>query len=142
LTPIESALRSARILHVCFLVAAGLYLLVLFQLRPMERSVDSLLVYALGFLSLLVVGTGFFLRGRMVVETAARLSINPQDATSLKQWRSGQIVSFAFAESVVLYGFVLKFLGASWNIAGVFFIAGILLLVAWTPKLEVSGSNS
>jgi hypothetical protein len=78
----------------------------------------------------------------MVHEPAARLGVDPQDATSLKQWRSGQIVSFAFAESVVLYGFLLKFLGAGWNIAGMFFVVGILVLLAWTPKLEVPGSNS
>jgi hypothetical protein len=137
----ESALRSVRIIHLAFLVAAALYIAVLFQIRPLERSVDPIFVYALAFTCLSVIGVGFFLRARMVTEPAARLTANPQDTVALKQWRSGVITSFTFAESVVLFGFVLKFLGASWNIAGIFFVVGILLLVAWTPKLDASRIN-
>jgi hypothetical protein len=141
MTPIESTLRSARVIHLAFLAAAILYFAVLFQIRPVERSVDPILIYALAFLCLSVIWVGFFLRARMVTAPAARLSANPQDTASLKQWRSGQIVSFAFAESVVFYGVLLKFLGAAWNIAGTFFVVGVLLLVAWTPKLDVSRRN-
>ena len=142
LTPIETALRSARILHLFFLVASGLYVSLLFWLRPMKRPIDRIFVYAIAFVCLSVIGIGLFLRKRMVAKPAARLSVNPQDAISLKQWRSGQIVSFVFAESVVLYGFVLKFLGERWDVSSIFVVAGILLLITWMPKLDVSGGRS
>jgi hypothetical protein len=72
----------------------------------------------------------------MVTESAAKLSTNSEDTASLKRWRSGVLLSYTCAESVVLYGFALKLLGARWNVAGLFLVVGILLLVAWTPKLE------
>ena len=74
----------------------------------------------------------------MISESATKLSTNPEDTEALRTWRSGQIISFTFAETVVLFGFVLKVLGARWNVAGSFFVVGILLLVAWRPKLDVS----
>jgi hypothetical protein len=138
LTPAETNLRSARILHVCFLIAAFLYVFVLIQIRPPERPLSAVVIWANAFVCIVIIGMALFFRSRMVSESAAKLYTNPQDIEALQTWRSGQIVSFAFAEAVVLFGFVLKFLGAHWNVAGVFFVVGILLLVAWRPKLDLT----
>jgi len=138
----ESALRSARILHLVFVIVPFLYIVVLLQLHPSERPVTPILVYALAFECFATIGVGFFLRARNVTASAEKLCTSPQDTVALRTWRSGQIISFTLAESVALFGFVLKFLGASWNVAGIFFVAGILLLLAWTPKLDVPGGNS
>jgi hypothetical protein len=43
-------------------------------------------------------------------------------------------VSFAFAESVMLFGVVLKFLGERWSIVSIFFGVGLLLLLLWAPQ--------
>jgi len=142
MTPIESALRSARILHLVFVIVPFLYIVVLLQLHPLERPITPILVYALAFECFATIGVGFFLRSRNVIASADKLRTDPQDAVALRTWRSGQIISLTLAESVVLFGFLLKFLGASWNVAGVFFGVGILLLLAWTPKLDVPGGNS
>jgi hypothetical protein len=131
-------LRSLRILHLAFLAATGLYLAVLFQIRPQEKPLDPVFVSALGAASFSVIGVGFFLRARMVTESASRLSANAQDTVSLNRWRVGMLISFTCAESVVLFGFVLKILGAAWNVAGIFFVVGILLLIAWAPRLDGS----
>jgi hypothetical protein len=45
------------------------------------------------------------------------------------------------ASTIVLFGLVLKCLGATWNVASWFFIAGFLLLLAWTPRLNVSAGG-
>jgi hypothetical protein len=141
LTPIESTLRSTRILHLVFLIVPFLYIAVLFQLNPLERPVTPTAVYALAFECFATIAAGSLLRARKVTASAEKLGANPQDAVALRTWRSGQIISFAFAESVVLFGFLMKVLGARWNVAGIFFAVGILLLAAWTPKLDVTLGN-
>jgi hypothetical protein len=51
---------------------------------------------------------------------------------------AGNLVSFAFAESVMLFGVVLKFLGERWSVASLFFGVGLLLLLLWSPrKIEI-----
>jgi predicted acyltransferase len=124
-----------------FLIAALLYVLVLIQIRPSEKPLDLVVIGAIAFLCLIIIGVAIFLRSRMVAETAAKLSTNPQDTELLNRWRMGVITSFTFAETIVLFGFLLKILGARWNVAGAFLVTGILLLAAWRPKLEVSTAN-
>jgi hypothetical protein len=38
-------------------------------------------------------------------------------------------------------GFLVKMLGADWRTAGPFFAAGILLMVLWTPRLDVPSQS-
>ena len=63
--------------------------------------------------------------------------MHPNDPAALNQWRLGMIGSFVFAETIALLGFVLRFLGAQWKIAGSFFAFAILLMLLWTPRLDV-----
>jgi hypothetical protein len=48
----------------------------------------------------------------------------------------------AFATTVVVYGVVIRVMGFSWNIAAWFFVAGFLLLLWWTPRLELPISSN
>ena len=52
----------------------------------------------------------------------------------LRRWRAGNVLSFTFAESIMLLGVVLKFLGERWSIVAIFFAAGLLMLLLWAPK--------
>src|SRR6266478_3490445 len=79
-----------------------------------------------------------FLRRRMIKPSEESLRSNPDDESALKKWRTGVIVSLVMASTIVLFGLVLKFMGATWNVASWFFIVGILLLLAWTPRLDLS----
>jgi hypothetical protein len=47
------------------------------------------------------------------------------------------ILSLVFCESVILFGLALRVLGAGWNVAGVFYAVGIVLMLLWTPKLDL-----
>ncbi len=44
------------------------------------------------------------------------------------------MLSFCIAETITLFGLVLKFLGFDWNTAAIFFAAGMLLLLLWMPR--------
>ena len=48
-----------------------------------------------------------------------------------------KVILSAHAETIALFGFALKWLGASWLIAGPFFALAFLLLLAWTPRLDL-----
>jgi hypothetical protein len=80
------------------------------------------------------IATGF--RAKLLRPAAARLEQSPGDSQALAQWQRGQLLSMVFATTVVLYGVVVRVAGSSWNIAAWFFVAGFLLLLWWTPRLE------
>jgi hypothetical protein len=50
------------------------------------------------------------------------------------------ILSLVLSETTVLFGLALRFTGAPWNVCAVFYAAGIFLLLAWTPRLELAGT--
>jgi uncharacterized membrane protein YgdD (TMEM256/DUF423 family) len=74
----------------------------------------------------------------MIKSSEESLRSNANDESALKKWRTGVIVSLVMASTIVLFGVVLKFMGETWNVASWFFIVGIVLLLAWTPRLDVS----
>ena len=114
-----------------------LYIYVLYVIRPVSQGVQPTFVFALVLLALSDLGFALFFRARKVDASVEVLRAHPHDAAALNQWRIGMILSFCFAETIALFGFVLKILGAGWKIAGAFLAFAILLMLLWTPRLEV-----
>lgn len=141
MTSIETTLRNARMLQLGFLVAAALFLFQLRILKPAEHKVSPIIIASISLVSVSDIGIAIFFRKKLIKGSEERLRGNPDDMTALGKWRKGVIMSFTYAETVVLFGFVLKFLGARWNIAGPFFALGILLLLAWRPTLDLSAGS-
>ncbi len=137
MSPAENAVRLARMVQMACIAATVLYAVVLFQLPHPRKPVQPLLVPAFIFAAVSTVGVGVFLRSTLVFPSAEKISADSQDAAALIRWRTGIIASFSCAESVALMGFLLKFLGVSWNMSIFFFVAAILLLLAWSPHLDV-----
>ena len=134
----QKNLRSARIIHALFLVAAVLYVIVPFRLIRVEsQPPPDVFAVAIGFTAAAVVGLAVFFRMRYVQPNNKALRNNPEDAVALAKWRQGTIISFVCCESVVLFGLSLRITGVPWNICGIFYAVGILFLLAWTPKLDL-----
>lgn len=89
---------------------------------------------ALSLVAISSIQVAHTLRQKLLFAPAAALISDPENAVLLRQWKAGNIVSFAFAESVMLFGVVLKFLGERWSIVSVFFGIGLLLLLLWSPR--------
>ncbi len=53
----------------------------------------------------------------------------------MQRWMASYIVPYALGESIVLEGFVLRFVGASLAQAIPFYAVGIALLLVFTPQL-------
>jgi hypothetical protein len=137
----EIALRKARLLHAGFFLASILYVLIpLVAIKTETKEVNPLVVGAFFLIAISDLGIATFLRGKMVKSAAETLAQNSEDAGAAAKWSRGVLLSLVFCMSTILLGLVLRILGASWNVCGVFFIAGILLLLAWMPKLDLPSS--
>jgi hypothetical protein len=136
----QKSLQSARIIHVALLFAALAYVVVaLYVASPAKGQVPKAVVGGLGLgaFSLLVVA--IFFRTKFVQLGAEKLRVNGDDERGARLWRTGTIVSLVFAESIVMFGLVMRMIGASWNVSGIFYVVGMLAMLAWWPRLE-SGS--
>lgn len=124
--------------HAVFLLTILLFAFLLIRTEHFPKGVLSPVVpIAISLCVCWDIGIAFFFRATKLAPALEALRTNPNDPAALTQWRAQNILSFCFAETVVLMGFVLKFQGAEWKIAGIFFAVGILLLLLWTPRLDV-----
>ncbi len=126
--------RMAQIVHSALLGAIVLYVGITVVFAPPVKPVAAPVIGALAAVAISGAMMALILRSRLVGPAEEVLRNHPEDDSALGQWRAGQIVSLALAEAVVLYGLVLKFLGAEWRVAGTFFAAGALLMVIFTPR--------
>lgn len=129
-----STYSQLRLIHFAFGFTWFLYLGLLFYLRLPEKPVPIFFPIALGLVAILNISAAQTLRQKLLFAPATALGSDPENAVLLRRWKAGNVVSFAFAESVMLFGVVLKFLGERWSIVSVFFAVGLLLLLLWTPR--------
>jgi hypothetical protein len=72
----------------------------------------------------------------MVEAPEEQLMRDAADSDALARWRGGSLVTFVFCETVALFGFALRFLGAPLRDAGAFYVIAAALLVFWAPRGE------
>jgi len=134
----QNALRLGRTLHAVFLLVALLDLwLPLMVIHVDTQGVAIQIVGAFGFVALSNVGLAIYFRSRDVQPCSETLRRNPDDTDAAAKWRRGVILSLVFCISIVLLGLALRIIGAAWSLAGVFYAVGILLMLAWWPKLDL-----
>ena len=138
MTSIEKNLRTARVLHIALLVMVAVAFDVSYRLLPpIQSQASPILVYVVIFCCLNDIAVAGVLRSRMITPSRELLRSSPNDESALKKWQAGVFVSLVMAYTVVVFGLALRFYGATWNVASWFFILGFLLLLAWTPRLDV-----
>ncbi len=137
----EKTLLQVRMVHGAFVIAWFMFVFVLqVVLKPAVKAVEPVMLGALALAAFSSVSVRWMMRGKMLGLSAEALRRDPEDRAGLARWRAANILSFAFAETVMLFGFVLKVMGASWAVAGWFFAGGLILLVLWTPRLDFANS--
>jgi hypothetical protein len=140
-TTAQKSLQAVRIIHIGFLGAAVAYLfLALAYFSAVRQASPAVVPLAMGIVSLSALGVAMFYRSRMVQPASEQLRNNPEDKIAIGRWRGGVIVSLVFCESVVLFGFLLKLIGNSWSVCGIFYAVGIFFMLAWWPRLELPPS--
>jgi hypothetical protein len=135
--PTKLVLRNMRILHAVFLFTQFQFLWLFYFLHPPETGGKPMVVIAFAIVAVANVNVAMLLRRRNVTAAEEKLRASPNDPAAIKQWRLGMLLSFTFAESICLFGFMLKFVGVEWKFAGPFFAFAVLLMLLWVPRLDV-----
>src|SRR5262249_25151365 len=99
-----------------------------------EASYPAFFPIVLGVVCLSEVGIGLFLRKNFITASEVLLLKDPSDQGALAKWRRGNLLSFVLAETVTLFGVVLKFMVFDWRILAAFFAGGLILLLFWMPR--------
>lgn len=128
----KSAVFPLRILQVS-MIAFVIFLIYFSRAaQPSAQSVSVLFQWGIVAVACVDAVAGFVLQ-RMILRGPKQSSPASQKETPLARWRKGHIVRFAMAESVALFGFVLRMTGASSTPVYLLFGGGLLLLLFWLP---------
>ena len=131
----KATFAQLRIIHTAFVFSWLMFILVtVYILHPADKLTSMTVPLAVGVAALSSISVAQTLRQKLVIAPAEELARQPDNAALLQRWRSGNIVQFAFAESVTLLGLVLRLLGASWPVAAPFFAVGLLMLLLSAPR--------
>lgn len=84
--------------------------------------------------------SGFLLQRQIVGHSDKRRRRSTR-STPLSRWRAGNLVRLATANSVALWGLVLREIGGPARLAYMFFAVGGLLLLIWKPGTSPERSN-
>jgi hypothetical protein len=81
-------------------------------------------------------GLGAFrLRNKLLERSRQALAKDASDPKGLKQWEVGHGIALSMAGGVAMWGLVVRFvLIGALRQASLFYAAGILLLLLWTPR--------
>jgi len=133
----DAAFRVVRILHLAMLAASVLYVVVgevvassasrPTDLDPMLGNIFLVLGVGLTFAAIMV-------RQKLVASAQETLLRSPGDGAAVGRWRMAHIVAFALAETVVLFGLVLRILGAPLTTAAILYAIGIVALLIVAPR--------
>jgi len=131
----KAAFLQLRIIHGSFVLSWFLFiLLTVYIIHPVDKLTGMTVPLALGVATLSGISVAQTLRQKLVTAPANELAGQPDNAALLQRWRSGNILQFAFAESITLFGLVSRLLGASWAVAAPFFAVGLLMLLLSAPR--------
>ena len=86
-------------------------------------------------MSVVTVLIAFAFRRRLLPSAVEALQRG--DANGVRRWRTANILSMVLAETIGMFGLVLRIMGGSRRVAWPFFIGAIILLLVWTPRLDV-----
>ena len=130
---LENNVRSMRIVHAVLLSSMILYILMAEKLSHQEPHDIHMIWIGFQVSGLMILAIALFFRIKMLQPAAVTLQEKPADQTALARWRAGNILSFVLAETVVLFGFALRFIGGTTWQSLPFYIVGIALMLVWWP---------
>jgi F0F1-type ATP synthase membrane subunit c/vacuolar-type H+-ATPase subunit K len=140
----DAQLREMRIMHLVLIAAILSYAYVAEVIINPTTELKPVLLKAFLVLALADIAIAFFVRRRILRKATEGLRRNSSDPSALAEWRKGNVLGMVMAVSVGLYGLALRFMGASRPVSVPFYVAAVILMILWRPRLEegVSESNA
>jgi hypothetical protein len=105
---------------------------------PIQRAKPSSIIYlAIALLSVSIIRSLFFFRKKLIKPSEDVLAVNAVDAVAVRRWQTGQLITYAFAEAIAVYGLLLHFLGLTHVQVVPFLVVSFLLILFFPPRLPV-----
>jgi F0F1-type ATP synthase membrane subunit c/vacuolar-type H+-ATPase subunit K len=130
----DETLRTARILHLVFLVSIPFYVVAGEMAHPTETREVLIIVAGLAMVAASLLLVALFVRRHLLGAASDTLRFRATDAEATGKWRAANILSFVLAETIAIFGLVVRVLGGTLEQAGPFYVAGLFLLILWTPR--------
>src|SRR5215468_980587 len=107
----KSAVKVVRTVQIALLASVVLYVVVGEKVGAIQQFNNPVLFYVLSLATITIVGVILVVRRTLVLRSAAMLASRPNDVAILNRWRVGHITTYALAESIALFGLVLRCVG-------------------------------
>jgi len=130
--PISKTQTQIKIRHMGYLLAWLCVLFIVHKMNLRDRTVSSGPLVAFVFATAAAIWSGFVLRKTLFKKSADAFPNNVGEA--LKHWKGAHLIGFNNAMSIAVFGAVLKFIGSSWYVAGIFFGLSMVFLLLWGPR--------
>ena len=130
---VQSPALVMRVVKIAFIVSGFLYFYVAMKFTSQaQQPVTSAFQFAITIVALTCIVVGFVVP-RFVFRAAESKYQSNSALTPLKRWMTKGILSLAFFEACILFGFVLHILGAPlWRVE-LLFGAEIAAMLFWSP---------
>jgi uncharacterized membrane protein len=138
----SASLRSMRIIHIIMLAAIVSYLFLAERLPKPGADVPPVIVESFSVLAILMVVIAVACRRKLLPPAVENLRRDPTDGTALGRWRMANILSFVLSMAIALYGLALRALGGDRRVVWPFFIASLILMLLWAPRLDRGVSDA
>jgi hypothetical protein len=123
---------TVRVMQIAFIVSVLMFICVLHVTHPPVQNVDSTFQWIIVFIAISSAIAGFIVQKLMLRPPNPSLPQKP-NSTPQARWFTGHVIRFATAESVALFGFVLRSLGSTSVVVTLLFGGSLLLLLFWQP---------
>jgi len=131
---LTGTLNLVRVIHVFMFVSMFTVIDAVERLLPHRHGDVGALWVPYLVLATANVGLILFFRLRQLRSATQSLKSNPSDVFALNRMRFVNILTFVILESVVLFGFSMRFMGGTLVQSLPFYVAGIALMVIWWPR--------
>lgn len=119
---------------ICFLVYLVLLPLVVEKFVPAtSQPIDRTFFVGICIVSVAEIAIALAIRNRKL-PAPEEISLHDDASRAVGKWLTIQIMSYAIAISVALYGVVLRFLGVPLIKTVPFYAVALLLLLVWWPR--------
>ncbi|MGP8269695.1 MAG: hypothetical protein ACLQLH_06475 [Terracidiphilus sp.] len=126
------AIFMVRIMQCAMIVSVLMFIYVLHIIHPVPHGVNASLQWSIVCCAIVSALVGFIVQ-RMMLRAPSQSLPATDNSTLLRPWFAGHVLRFATAESVALFGFVLRMMGSSSILVTVLFVSSLLLLLLWQP---------
>jgi hypothetical protein len=126
------ALVTVRTLQCAMIVSVLMFIYILHVIHPAPHSVNATVQWSILFCAMGSALMGFIVQRRMLRAPSQSLPAT-DNSTLFRPWFAGHVLRFATAESVALFGVVLRMMGSTSILVTVLFVSSLLLMLLWQP---------